>query len=250
MQAQPSPQTQALDQWTHLEYRDIAVPTAEMNELMIDGMPALRRLVVSVEQGERWRLADLHTGLLEAAIADIASLRRLTLDEVLRGLDCWQDSLALAHGRLEEVRIGEPHLGAVSLVCPRLRVCDLECREADITLAPLLHSLAEGSPLLEMLRIRARAVLMGAGCPTAQTLADIVLAFPLLCDLNLHQTALTDGNSLPGSALDRRGDASASFPSAFAPVLGLVGMTGFRHIVAVVSDLVRRGTRLPCRYSP
>ncbi len=67
---------------------------------------------------------------------------------------------------------------------------------------------------------------------------------PLLCDLNLHQTALTDGNSVPGSALDRRGDASASFPSGFAPVLGSLGLTGFHHIDAVVSDLVRRGTRL------
>jgi hypothetical protein len=146
-------------------------------------------------------------GVLEAAIAAITSLRRLTLGEALRGLVRWQDSLALAHGRLEEVRIGEPHLGAVSLACPRLRVCDLECREADITLAPLLHSLAEGSPLLETLRIRARTVLMGATCPTAQTLAAIVLAFPLLCDLGLHQTALTDGSSVLGSAIDGRGDA-------------------------------------------
>jgi hypothetical protein len=163
-------------------------------------------------------------GLLEAAIAAISSLRRLVLGEALRGLAHWQDSLLLEHGSLEEVHIGEPHLGAVAFACPRLRICDLECKEADITLAPLLHSLAEGSPLLETLRIRARTVLMGARCPTAQTLAAIVLAFPLLCDLGLHQTALTDGNSVPGSALDRRGDASASFPSGFAPVLGSLGM--------------------------
>jgi hypothetical protein len=140
----------------------------------------------------------------------------------------------------------------VAFSCPRLRICDLECKEADITLAQLLPSLAEAPPLLETLRIKTRTVLMGAGCPTAQTLADIVLAFPLLCDLDLHQTALADGNSVPGSTFDRgdpdggfgTSDASASFPSGFAPVLGSLGLTGFRHIDGVVNDQVRRSTRL------
>jgi hypothetical protein len=59
------------------------------------------------------------------------------------------------------------------LACPRLRICDLECREADITLAPLLHSLAEGSPLLETLRIRARTVVMPHGTDAGRPRAGV-----------------------------------------------------------------------------
>jgi hypothetical protein len=244
----PSGSGGALAGLNHLLLTDSTVPLAfvaalkHLPQLMSLGLRRLDVILTPTVRGE---------GLLEDAIAAITSLRCLILGEALRDLVYAQHSLVLEHGCLEEVHIGEPHLGAVAFACPRLRICDLECKEADITMAPLLHCLAEGSPLLETLRIRARAVLMGSGCPTAQTLADIVLAFPLLCDLDLHQTALADGHSVPGFAHDRgdsddfiTANASASFPAGFAPVLGSLGLTGFRHIDAVVNDLVRRCTRM------